>query len=214
MMKTSTLTWFIAAAALVSIAAPSFGASGGQGNLVVALRGSASPVPSTVPDIDGDGVDDDALCYEVMLVNLHTDNVIGSASDCLSNVELFVGDGSGGPLDPLVSAGPPLLPPTSPPAFVPLPAGNPVPAARLVNTTIFRFPQGDLVQRGVVTIQRMMTPSTRATHATAALPETNNILSGTRRFANVSGKVRLSGAVDMSAFPDLTLDCIFVIDLD
>ena len=41
---------------------------------------------STVPDIDGDEVDDDAICFDVNLVDMKNNHVIGTATDCLSNI--------------------------------------------------------------------------------------------------------------------------------
>jgi hypothetical protein len=61
-------------------------------NLVVALRGTDVATPDLVPDIDGDGQDDEALCFELDLVDLKSGRTIGSATDCLSNVTP-VGDG-------------------------------------------------------------------------------------------------------------------------
>lgn len=46
-------------------------------------------------------------------------------------------------------------------------------------------------------------------------PGTNNAIFGTKRFANATGDVRLSGIVDLTNFPDeMGFNCIFVIDLD
>ncbi len=61
-------------------------------NLVVALRGTGMAVPDLVPDIDGDGQDDEALCFDVDLVDLKSGRTIGAATDCLSNITP-VGDG-------------------------------------------------------------------------------------------------------------------------
>ena len=50
------------------------------------------------------------------------------------------------------------------------------------------------------------------THMTGSLPVSNNVVGGTGRFANVPGMVRLSGAVDLSAFDigDIFFNCIFI----
>ena len=45
-----------------------------------------------VPDIDGDGNDDAAFCFDVDLIDLKNNKVIGTATDCLSNITP-VGDG-------------------------------------------------------------------------------------------------------------------------
>ncbi len=41
---------------------------------------------STVPDIDGDFMDDPAICFDTELVNMKNRQVIGTATDCLSNI--------------------------------------------------------------------------------------------------------------------------------
>ncbi|WP_028109793.1 hypothetical protein [Ferrimonas futtsuensis] len=59
----------------------------GAGNhLVLNLVGSGDMYQSTVPDIDGDGLDDDAICFDVQLMDAHNRRHIGTATDCLSHV--------------------------------------------------------------------------------------------------------------------------------
>lgn len=74
--------------------------------------------------------------------------------------------------------------------------------------------------RGRTTVQPVTTEAeqTPATHIAGAipLPGTNQVLSGTGKFAGRAGTVRLSGAVNMSrlvSHNEITFDCIFVIDL-
>lgn len=55
-------------------------------HLVLNLVGSGEMYESTVPDIDGDGNDDSAMCFDVQLVDVHTNQVIGKGTDCLSMV--------------------------------------------------------------------------------------------------------------------------------
>ena len=52
--------------------------------MVVILEGTASPEMREVPDIDGDGIDDMADCFDVDLVDAKTKRVIGTASECLA----------------------------------------------------------------------------------------------------------------------------------
>ncbi len=61
-------------------------------NLVVALRGTGTAFPDVVPDFDGDGQYDVAVCFFVFLVVLKSGRTIGAATDCLSNITP-VGDG-------------------------------------------------------------------------------------------------------------------------
>jgi len=53
--------------------------------LVVILEGNnLQGYPSTVPDIDGDGIDDDAFCFDGNVVDAKTDLVIGTGQECLA----------------------------------------------------------------------------------------------------------------------------------
>ena len=53
---------------------------------VVRLVGDAVAYEGTVPDIDGDEVDDPALCFDVDVLDA-AGRKIGTATDCLSNIE-------------------------------------------------------------------------------------------------------------------------------
>lgn len=55
-------------------------------HLVLNLVGSGAMYENTVPDIDGDGNDDPAMCFDVQLVDVHTNQVVGKGTDCLSMV--------------------------------------------------------------------------------------------------------------------------------
>lgn len=65
---------------------------GGGKRLVLNLVGSGPMYESTVPDIDGDDIDDPAICFDVDLIDAKTRQHIGVATDCLSDVT-GVGDG-------------------------------------------------------------------------------------------------------------------------
>ena len=87
----------------------------------------------------------------------------------------------------------------------------------LDRTTFFHFPQGDLVASGITTVAPVTGGSPGFTHIVGDIPApgTNSVVDGTKRFAGATGTVRLSGAVDLTGFPSLTVfNCIFVIDLD
>jgi hypothetical protein len=151
-------------------------------NIIVALKGTAigeiRPVAVGAP-----GDDAQALCFDLDLIDLKTGRKIGTATDCLSNIQP-VGDG-----------------------------------IALVGRTIFNFPGGTLVTRGLTSVQPKTHGSPTVTHVTGAIPAPgeNSILSGTGRFRNAAGSVRLSGAVKMEPLADgrlqITFDCIFVVDL-
>lgn len=55
-------------------------------HLVLNLVGSGAMYQSTVPDIDGDGNDDPAMCFDVDVVDVHTNQIIGKGTDCLAMV--------------------------------------------------------------------------------------------------------------------------------
>ncbi len=55
-------------------------------HLVLNLVGSGEMYESTVPDINGDGNDDPAMCFDVQLVDVHTNQVVGKGTDCLAMV--------------------------------------------------------------------------------------------------------------------------------
>ncbi len=160
--------------------------------IAVALVGADAGYASTVPPLEDGGADLAATCFDVDLVDLKTNKVIGSATDCLSEIT---------------------------------PVGG---GLSIIGTTIFNFPQGELVSRGLTTVQPLVAGEspgglvgfTHSTGAPAPLGETN-ILSGTGAFAkaaaNETGTVRLSGLVNMNLLVSdgiLKFDCMFVIDLD
>ena len=141
---------------------------------------------STVPDIDGNGSDDPAVCFDVPLFNGKNRQYIGTATDCLSDV---TPDGDG---------------------------------LALVGTTIFNLKKGQLVTRGNTTVKpattTIVTPDgLPITHITGASGQGNAILSGTGRFEDAQGTVRLSGMINLSRLAsngEIAFDCLFVIDLD
>ena len=55
-------------------------------HMILNLVGTGSMYQGTVPDIDSDGVDDLAMCFNVNLVDVQTNQVIGTGTDCLGQV--------------------------------------------------------------------------------------------------------------------------------
>jgi hypothetical protein len=140
-------------------------------------------------DLDGDGyATDEAWCFDVDLVDMKNQQVIGTGTDCLADVTPMT------------------------------------PGVKLVGTTYFHMPQGDLVVRGNTSVQPVFHPietpdGQSMTHITGAAGIGNAVIDGTKLFAGATGTARLSGMVDMSAFftnvgDPITFNCIFVIDLD
>ena len=152
--------------------------------LVVLVEGRASGYPSFVPDIDGDGSDDFGFCFDVNLTDAKTNKVIGTATECVSDLE---------------------------------DDDNPAYA-----TTTFNFPPGTLVSRGkmnfgLVSWDPGSNPDVAGINVLSGYfpaPDSNNVLSGTGRFRNATGRVRLSGAVQELGNGEAILNCIFIIDLD
>lgn len=164
------------------------GKAGGK-ILVLNLVGSGDMYPDKVPDIDGDEEDDDAICFDVDLVNATNGQVIGTATDCLSEVS----DGANGGVA-LVGT-----------SFFYMHQGMLITRGK---TTV------QPTNHDIVTPSGQM-----ITHITGAAGSDNAILDGTGRFAGRTGTVRLSGMVDMSNFAGnegdpIAFDCLFVITLD
>lgn len=55
-------------------------------HLVLNLVGTGEMYQGTVPDIDGDGNDDPAMCFDVDLIDVHTNQIVGKGTDCLAMV--------------------------------------------------------------------------------------------------------------------------------
>lgn len=121
-----------------------------------------------------------ALCFDVDLVDVKSGNVIGSATDCLTGINV-IGDG-----------------------------------VALTGTTFFFFPGGTVVSRGLTTVQPILHGSVDFTHTTGAIPQPrdDSVVYGDGKFKNASGPVRLSGAVNLTNFPNqATFDCVFILDI-
>lgn len=149
---------------------------------VLRLVGTSVGQTRTVPDIDGDGTDDEGNCFDLDLIDVQTGEKIGTATDCLSNVT-----------------------PTND-------------GVALVGTAIFNLPGGQIVTRGLTSVQPKTHGSLDKTHITGAIPPNvgaNDIISGTGAYVNATGSVWLSGAVNMSKVAsdnEITFNCLFVIN--
>ncbi|MEM1325605.1 MAG: hypothetical protein AAGI23_06605 [Bacteroidota bacterium] len=89
----------------------------------------------------------------------------------------------------------------------------------LTGTAIFNLPGGQIVSRALTSVQPKTHGSDGKTHITGSIPSKgdNDIVSGTGKYAEASGTVRLSGAVDMSNVAsnnEITFDCLFLVELD
>lgn len=161
-------------------------------NLIFQLKGLGLLMPVEDNPVEAP---EGAFCYEMDLVNPKNDKVIGTGNDCFTEL-------------------------------VPNDDGSVV----LTNTTFFNTRSGTLISEGlvsVVPIPRLPEDggtsladggSSAMTHITGSIPSADSgdsIIGGTHRFENATGTVRLSGAVEMSEFPnEIMFNCLFVIDLD
>ncbi|HEV2149564.1 MAG TPA: hypothetical protein VGR37_19340 [Longimicrobiaceae bacterium] len=88
---------------------------------------------------------------------------------------------------------------------------------RVIGTTIFDFGNGHtFTSRGLTTVQPTLHGSPDFTHITGAVPPEgeNSVIAATGRFKNLTARVRLSGAVNMSQVESenrIAFDCIFVV---
>ncbi len=89
----------------------------------------------------------------------------------------------------------------------------------LTDVTIFQFNDGRIMSKSEVEVQAVANGFPNVSHLTGSVPEEghNSILRSSGRYRNAAGRVRLSGAVDMSSLESngqMTFNCIFVIELD
>jgi hypothetical protein len=86
---------------------------------------------------------------------------------------------------------------------------------QVVGTTEFDFGGGHtFTTQGLTSVQPTTHGSPGITHITGAIPTpgSNGVIAGTGRFEGFAAEARLSGAVDLSAFPAVgTFDCLFVV---
>jgi len=71
--------------ASLALCVPLSASAGGGKHLVLNLVGTGYMYEDTVPDIDGDAIDDPAICFDVELINQKNKQSVGTATDCLSN---------------------------------------------------------------------------------------------------------------------------------
>ncbi len=154
---------------------------------VVIVEGTAAGAPAMVPDINGDGSPDPAMCWDVNLVDAKTNRVMGTARDCLSFANL---DGTGD--KPFTTT------------YFHFPQGTLVAHGKTTGQPVLWDPSKN----------PDVDPNVTLVTGTFPAPGVNNIVSGTGRFAGARGRVRLSGAA--RPHPDgvtVTFNCIFIIDL-
>jgi hypothetical protein len=162
--------------------------AGGGKHLVLNLIGTGFMYEDTVPDIDGDGSDDPAICFDVELINQSNKQVVGTATDCLSDL---TPTGSG---VALVGT-----------SYFHLPQGTLITRGR---TSV-----QPVLQPTVTTWGQNITHITGASGTDNAIIGGTKRFEGATGTVRLSGMVDLSGFAGNIGDP-MTFDCLFVIDLD
>ncbi|USD35910.1 hypothetical protein [Ferrimonas sp. SCSIO 43195] len=154
---------------------------------VLNLVGSGAMYESTVPDIDGDGHDDAAICFDVELYDANNRRLVGTATDCLSMVTP-VGTGIS-----LVGT-----------TYFHLPQGTLVTRG---NTTVQPVIQNTMTPSG-----QMITHITGASGTGNAILWGSNRFAGAMGTVRLSGMVDMTNFAGNPGDP-IVFDCLFVIDL-
>jgi hypothetical protein len=166
------------------------GDNGGGKHFILNVIGTGYQYTGLVPDLDNDGVEDEALCFDVALVDGKNRRILGTATDCLAEISDQTASGN------IMLTGTTFF--------------------HLRNGTLIT--RGKTTVAPVE--QKTITPYGQAiTHITGAAGTGNAIIGGTGRFADRTGTARLSGMVDLSGFgaahgDPIAFDCLFMIDLD
>ena len=161
--------------------------NGGGKHYVLNLVGTGVAYERTVPDIDGNGEDDPAICFDVNLINARNQQYVGTATDCLSDIN-EIGTG-------LALTGT---------TYFRMPQG----------TLVVR---GNTTVQPVTQIPTTTPAGQDITHITGAAGTGNAVIHGTGLFAGATGTARLSGMVnlaDLESMGAISFDCLFVVDLD
>ena len=151
--------------------------------VVLQFRGTDdSPTQQQVPNPTGPGTIA-ADCFTIDLVDVNKDKVVGQATDCISVLGVIGDETNTGLL--------------------------------VVETATFDFGGGHtFTAQGLVSVQPTTHGSPDVTHITGSIPQAgqNDIIAGTGRYAGLDASVRLSGAANLSDFPNaVTFDCLFVV---
>jgi hypothetical protein len=194
-MKLSLLTTLFAAGVALTIVLAPLEASAPMPNrsVILQVKGTGLGEMRDI-DTDGDGVLDTlANCFDVGLFDPRTGRQVGTATDCLSDVNVLIDDD---------------------PANAPM-GWN----IALTGTTFFNLPGGTLVTQGLTTVRPALQPTSQGgvtfTHVTGANGD-GGVQYGSGKFEHAFGNARLSGLVNLSKLAtdgEITFDCLFVIDL-
>ena len=163
---------------------------GGGKRLILNLVGAGPMYETMVPDIDGDYEDDPAICFDVDVgvVNGKNRQVIGTATDCLSNITPA---GTG-----LALVGT---------TFFHLPKGTLITRGR---TTV-----QPVLQPTETTAGNMITHATAAAATGNSIIDGTGRFAGVTGTVRLGGLVDLSNFAGEVGDP-IFFDCLFIVDLD
>ena len=160
---------------------------GGGKHYVFNLIGTGAMYEGVVADIDGDGIDDTAWCFDVDLINAKNQQLIGTGTDCLSNVTPM---GTG-----LALVGT---------TTFHLPQGDLVVRGNTTVQPVFHLT--------VTPSGQNITHITGASGTGDAVIDGTGLFAGAAATARLSGMVDLSEFAGNVGDP-ITFDCLFVVDL-
>jgi len=151
------------------------------------------------PDLAGGRVLEDFLCYVLPLEDLESGVSIGTGADCLRIFDVAED----------------ATPGVSTPAISPM----------IDAVTFFFLPGGHFTADGLTSVRPFFTgvgdAGGEVTHMTGSIPASSGpsgIVDGSGRFDGSTGKVRLSGAVNLSDFftagNPIFFSCLFIADFD
>jgi hypothetical protein len=160
-----------------------------KNHIAVKLIGTGHLYNTYVPDIDGDGIDDIAECYDLDLINLKTGRSFGTGTDCISNIRNV---GGAAAADATFT--------------VNMPKGSIV--IRTKSTAAPLTYEATRQQDGGI-----------FTHVAGGSSHEQRILSGTGKYRGRTGTARLNGLMDWSKYTGtlgdpLYIDCVIEIQLD
>ena len=179
---------FLVLLTLFALCVPLSANAGGGKHLVLNLVGTGFMYEDTVPDIDGDGIDESAICFDVELSNQKNNQVVGTATDCLSDLTP-TGTGIA-----LVGT-----------SYFHLPQGT------LITRGLTSVQP--VLQPTVTTWGQNITHITGASGTGNAIIGGTKRFAGATGTVRLSGMVDLSEFAGNVGDP-MTFDCLFVIDLD
>ena len=186
-MKNKTVAGCIVAVTLGLAATAQAQDRGAGKHYVFNLIGTGAMYEDVVPDIDGDGLDDPAICFDVDLVNMKNRQTAGTATDCLSKVT-SIGTGIA-----LVGT-----------TYFNLPQGELIVRG---NTTV-----QPVLHPTVTPAGQTMTHITGAASPDNAVISGTRRFAGAEGTVRLSGMVDMSGFGGEVGDP-ISFDCLFVVDL-